>query len=860
MRKYSFCMEETFIINELKNLILQKTGIRTVTPSDCKRISMEISRSVKKTVSETTIKRLYGFAVVKHNFSRFTLTTLLEYVGKEDLTKLLPKHPSLPQRHDAQDNWTAIDINAMRITQSTIKGIKHRSGLPYHMTIERKFAEQDFDDFYKSDCAFTCFISQPGYGRTILLSHLAEKYFLAPNAPYQKCTLLFINATNLFNNEYKTFSLDEQLKFQLGISPQDGIIPFVNNHFNNREEKFIIFMDGFSELTLKRDLKFQLFESIINLISAIEDSKNIKLVMSMRSTTWLRFFERMRSSIHLRSKWYMGNYFNQNDTANVPPLTEKEVDQIILKINNHDAKPIHPKLKSQLKYPYHFQLYYQLKEEDPNFDYSANISFYELITKYIQEKIYRSNYYTEKILFLKKLVQMTDFAKSGSFVAKDNLINELGTFKNAYMELISDGILTEEKHTETMHPVEYVRFLQQHIFEYFLFIELLEKHHLKLDRSFFDKIKAEYEGTKVYFSILQWSIRFVIRIGDLKPLNFIFDLKFTNSERNQIILFIAENLKYRLSYSMEILLLLQQHKFHNAAVVHILNFDFLDTAYKDSIYALLDIADTNENKLIYNAVLSIIETLKLNPATLDSRLKQLEPLKEAGSSWFISPHDFTSLVYQKLNDVQINQHPVSQKIDLFKQNHEIFPVKGDTIGVQEAIIYMYMCVINTLYGNSVELIKIIRSILKVRPNFFHIRSPFSTHILSLLAIACARTSPGKKTDQMEIIVGKLLEDDKKGYFTHNVHALYKILQAEQYKNKNENQLALNKALESLQFFTQKDLYLNCLIVYNLIIKICTKMQDFEKATEYKYEKFNFMEERNIHKQLFPFSITSHHNS
>ena len=163
-------MEDIFTLNEVKSLILLKTGIRTITPADCKRISIEISKTLNKNVSETTIKRLFGFAVVKHNFSKFTLTTLSEYVNKEDSqnwTSALPSNTQAPV-----NSWSDIRMNAKKVTNFTLKGIKNRSGIPYEMTISRKFAEHDFDDFFKSDYSYTCFISQPGYGRTILLSHL----------------------------------------------------------------------------------------------------------------------------------------------------------------------------------------------------------------------------------------------------------------------------------------------------------------------------------------------------------------------------------------------------------------------------------------------------------------------------------------------------------------------------------------------------------------------------------------------------------------------------------------------------------------------------------------------------------------
>ena len=135
-------MEYIDRLNELKGLILSKLGIRFITPADCKRISIEISKHLNKNVSETTIKRLYGFAVVKHNFSTFTLTTLAEYV---DMAGVPNDKIALPI--EIPDEWTTLKEKTDIITQFTLKTIRNRSGIPYEMTISRKFAEHDFNDF-----------------------------------------------------------------------------------------------------------------------------------------------------------------------------------------------------------------------------------------------------------------------------------------------------------------------------------------------------------------------------------------------------------------------------------------------------------------------------------------------------------------------------------------------------------------------------------------------------------------------------------------------------------------------------------------------------------------------------------------
>src|SRR5215217_4354746 len=638
-------MDETFILNELKSLILSKTGIRTITPADCKRISIEISKTLNKNVSETTIKRLFGFAMVKHNFSKFTLTTLSEYLNDDYHDGGTALVSSVPQ--SITRSWKEIYDKASSITEYTITAIKNRSGMPYEMTINRKFSEHDFEIFFKSDYSFTSYISQPGYGKSILLGHLAERLIGNNRTLYNESTLLFITTNSLLNNGKTAMNFEEQLKSQLGIQPKDSLITSATKNFETSGGKLIIFIDGFSDLDFKRELKKQLFESIINFICAIENNQAIKLVMGMRSTTWIRFYNEMRHSAFLRTKWFPGSYYNPSAVSNIPPLTEKEVDQILLKINPLEDTEINPKLKDQLKFPFHIQLYHQLKKEDPSFNYSTNITFYELIFKLIQNQIYRANYYTEKILFLKKIILLTNFGKNGNSIPKDDLINDLLAFKNAYMELLSDGILMEEKSNEEFHPKEYVRFIHSHIFEYFLFIEILEKFNLKVDKTYFEFINQEYKNDPTRFQLLQWTIRFIVRIGDFESLTLLFDQELNNYERNYLILFISENLHYKAKSNPEFNKLLDGHKFHDRVIKELLNFDFVDSFYKEAVNILIQITDDQENLLIYHSLLSMFDMLSLNTDQIKERIDVLSKLKS--DKWQVHPQKINQLVYARLN-------------------------------------------------------------------------------------------------------------------------------------------------------------------------------------------------------------------
>lgn len=65
----------------LKQRVLFKAGVASMSASDCGWIASEIYKTLNKEISVTTLKRVFGFARSNHHFSKYTLITLREYAN-----------------------------------------------------------------------------------------------------------------------------------------------------------------------------------------------------------------------------------------------------------------------------------------------------------------------------------------------------------------------------------------------------------------------------------------------------------------------------------------------------------------------------------------------------------------------------------------------------------------------------------------------------------------------------------------------------------------------------------------------------------------------------------------------------------
>ncbi|MCD0488665.1 hypothetical protein LPB86_10510 [Pedobacter sp. MC2016-14] len=463
-------MEHISTLSELKNLILHKAQIPAITPGDCKSISREISKNLNKSVSETTLKRLFGFACMQHHFSSYTLTALSEYAGKTFVgCNGLDGSAGV---ENLPFSWRNIHEAATRHTELAIKCIKNRSEIPFEHTVNRNFAEKDFVEFFSSDCSFMSFISPPGLGRTLIMGRLAKKILQEKLSITSRSTLLFLSVRNIVDEFGICESFEDQLKSQLGIAKKDSLIKYANEHYEATGGKLIVFIDGLVELALKQDKITALFDTIINFIVKIGQQKSIKLVMSMRSNTWTNFKSCMLKQHGLEQKWFKGAHYNENEISNVPLLTEDEIDQVLSGLGLAALADLQPKLRTQLSFPFYMQPYIEMLSDNSEYGHIESSVAVSLTPFFMYNKVYSSSYSTEKIYFIKRLVELTGSGPTVHPVLKENLISGLEMFKNAYKELLCDGILMEEKGNEQQLYKRVVRFVHPHFFEYFNSVSL----------------------------------------------------------------------------------------------------------------------------------------------------------------------------------------------------------------------------------------------------------------------------------------------------------------------------------------------------------------------------------------------------
>src|ERR1700754_1957240 len=111
----------------LKKEVIDRAGITSITPAGCKALSLEISRATAQRISETTLKRIYGFAMSKFRPSLFTIDVLSKYCGYSGWAEFCVKQQDNIVLPEGDVDWDTLQQNAGKISHFTLQALKNRA-------------------------------------------------------------------------------------------------------------------------------------------------------------------------------------------------------------------------------------------------------------------------------------------------------------------------------------------------------------------------------------------------------------------------------------------------------------------------------------------------------------------------------------------------------------------------------------------------------------------------------------------------------------------------------------------------------------------------------------------------------------
>jgi len=483
--------ENDIFIVHLKEEIQKKFGQNIFYAKDCKFLSEVIQESTKRQISISTLKRFFGIIKSPFNPSKFTLDTFSIYLNFKSWQDFINCYESDKQSFSQQNAWEDLKIRAKTLTEYSLNSLKTKIGAHIKGIPVRNFAEKKFVAFLNSPQTATAFIAPGGYGKSTIVTQLAEKYFIKQSDKSSNDIICLIDGGIIYN----LISLDfkyKQLANLLEFNPQNSFSNYFRENPEQVKGRFILIVDRLNEIYYQTKKLTHFIDNLVKIISSYEQIDWFKLVITCRPDTWQIFCNFIRNNPHLKSNWFEVTFEgNLTDTINVPPLSQKEIKSVLKKNNyplSFENLRFHfPEITDIICNPYFLYLFL-LRKETGGF-----LTDIELLNHFALQKILSEPYSVEKRNMIDSIIRNCENGRLKTVVKKDDILQQ-GNSILAYNELISIGILHEYTIPDYyLTLTTFVKFSHNILFEFFLANKWIKENKLNVD--LLKRIIEYYENT-----------------------------------------------------------------------------------------------------------------------------------------------------------------------------------------------------------------------------------------------------------------------------------------------------------------------------------------------------------------------------
>jgi hypothetical protein len=613
----------------LKEEALKVLGIEGLVPGDCRLIAKDILLRTTHQISETTLKRVYGFAHGNFNSSQYTANVLSEYCGYKGwkdfvLQQLGIVIISVPVE---VSNFRA---NVDKISNFTLASLRNKSGIPYSYCLQRSFFIRFIEDFHASKLNGAVIYAPTGYGKTIALCKWID---LLKNVNFKVAdpdTILFFSSQVLLNAMLTGKDMNQWIMALLGYQTEDNLLSFFQDHGEN-DSKFYLIIDGLDPHMFTEEQYDLLLTQLSLLLTVYQEYRWFKIILTMRTSSWANykhFFRGEDSEIFTGAK-------HSSSYSNVPLLTLPEVKLLATNINPSTQHCVDFDLIEYFKYTLFFQYFYKTNKKDFKLTNISLLVPYDVVFDFKLNKIYVGSRSQERVMLLRSLIAEIDFKEPRYHIDKLSIVPIIKNYTHAYNDLISIGFLQELNLSDLNGYGTYISFGNEAFLQCCIARTFLNANEELFNEQLVNKINLLLVEPKLRFEVTKWCVLMVLRRNQHESLAFLTKMNFSALERSNIVCFLAEIIDKE-HYGHESPAMLKT--IDRVLVEYFLGLELISAPHRKALEVLLKFNISLENQIMVNTAMGIIDVVQLQLTNLEKVilvLKDLDP--EQLSSFDINP-------------------------------------------------------------------------------------------------------------------------------------------------------------------------------------------------------------------------------
>lgn len=842
-----------FIIT-LQKEVLRRFGVDVMLPGDCKRLSESISATTTKLVSETTLKRVFGFAVAQHSFSRYTLNTLSQYCNFKDWEDFQHHYykelNGVPEK--TRSEWSDLKTKADAVSHYTMLTLKNRSGISFGQTVPRQFCISHIERFLESDYAATALVAPSGWGKSVTLVHLAEHFWFGKDAIHKQDICWFIHAHAAGSLLLKGFSLATWLDNQLNLGNGENLREYFAKHLDKKSGRLILIIDGFDEIAVAGEKLRLLYTKLEDFVYSNDLFPWIKVILSIRSSTWSDIFQHSLQYPAFRRYWYLGPDMDEETNINIPLLSEAEVKSILY---NHQFDPATVRSFSEgflqkLRYPYYLQLFCQLNTGPGLSSVNEHLSLFEIVSKFIQNRVFSSQSNTFKIKIIEQLLQLLDLGRSGQYTDKNLLLNQNPDLFPAYKELLADNILVEENLSQEIMFNVKVRFAHNFLLEYFTAMHYIQESGQEISDEILQQVLQHLPQSTFRVSVFKWLLRYAITHAQMPSIHKMFYLPLSNMEKSSLLEYLVLHYQHEGNKQVELKSIFPSGFFKKLPLNLFISDEFVHYGKRKILGALLGLAEMPEDRLKIRSLLFIMSLMQLDAEQAEIELNNIRKIyapDDLADEVWVTPYEVYLFIYEYLKFGIINEE-IKGKI----YNYMYFwdGAGQQKLSVAQEIVYRSIGIVFMLLGDYSHLLNFTQRMFENYPSLPYKKTD-SFRMMLLIWQASAHVGMGNTQVAERIIrhADQVLKRYAVDFFNgRHLETLQKIIHAHIYYTEKEYNKAVRIAEYAMETAQKQDYKLLALMNFSLLHRIYTQLR-MDKQQDSALQQIDLIRKSTSFKQV-----------
>lgn len=618
------------LLKTLVDKLLEEFGKKKLLPADCKLLSSDIFSKTDKSISETTLKRLFGFAKRSFDFSIYTLDTLATYLGFENWNSFyeMNQAPNERQLHGG-NKWQELKQLCSKHSQYTLQAVKNSSGINYAKTIEREKLTSFVKKFLLTGKAIAPIVAPSGSGKSIGLAHAANKLWLDENALFPNDICCFINIHQIHTIATYKHSLFEWFNKYLGLLYNDISLLEAEK---NKDDRLVLIIDGFDDRAFSSDKLKLIYANIIEFINYNNEYSWIKIVLSLRPTAWSKLVQAyFNPSFFLNRIFIDDSYPQENYQNHTLPFSFSEIERVLLlhQVEKTEIAGYSTDFINLLSFPRYLDIFCTLLNNNYTRKRSQEQIIYKLIETDIKHYFLFDTHTSTKSKIIEKMVELkaAPYSQNGMELKEWTLVKDALTAAS-FCQLVDDYLISEEKeYGNTAFPLPRISFTNPYLENYFVSWVLLKEQQYTVTRHLIDSVYISEEFTHMKQSIVKWFLLHLLQSFNLSSIEEIFQSQRMSDEDKflyfEFLVELADTDKHR----NEILVPLEkQHNFIQAFFEKGIYYHYCGADKEKVLYTLSRICNNKIYKHNFLCLLFVNAMLQLKVPSAEMYLREYRQL------------------------------------------------------------------------------------------------------------------------------------------------------------------------------------------------------------------------------------------